>query len=67
MIEALSAREKEVLNLVCRGLNNREISEILFISIHTSKSHVKSLIHKLNAKNRTSAAYIAARTGLIKF
>lgn len=67
MVEILSEREKEVLNLLCKGFTNKEISEILFISIHTSKSHVTSLIHKLGAKNRTSVAYIAAKLGLIDF
>lgn len=67
MCELLSQREKEVLNLVCKGYNNKEISDILFISIHTTKSHVKALIRKLNAKNRTSVAYIAAKSGLLGF
>lgn len=61
----LTTRELEVLKLVCRGYTNRQISEKLFISIHTAKAHVSSLIRKLEADNRTFLTYIAAKKNLI--
>lgn len=52
----LTNREKEVLKLVRCGYTNKEIAEILKVSIHTSKVHVASILDKLNLKNRLQAA-----------
>jgi DNA-binding NarL/FixJ family response regulator len=63
---ALSAREQEVLELVVQGLTNKEIAQALCISDITARNHVISLLSKLNAKDRTEAATIAIRRGLVK-
>ncbi|MDR3737074.1 MAG: response regulator transcription factor [Acidobacteriaceae bacterium] len=64
--EKPSERELEVLALVARGLSNKEIAEKLFISDKTARNHVGSCIEKLCAKDRTEAATIAIRRGLIR-
>lgn len=63
---ALSSREQEVLELVADGLTNKEIAQALGISDITARNHVISLLSKLNAKDRTEAATIALRRGLVK-
>lgn len=49
-------REKDVLELLCKGYTNIEIGEKLNISFHTAKAHVASILRKLQAKNRLMAA-----------
>jgi DNA-binding NarL/FixJ family response regulator len=61
----LSTREQEVLLHVAKGLTNREIGELLFISDKTVRNHVISCLDKLGAKDRTEATTIALRRGLI--
>ncbi len=61
----LTARESEVLALVAQGTTNREISDQLFISHHTVKSHVVHIFNKLGVNDRTQAAVKAARLDLI--
>ena len=52
----LSAREKEVLALLCTGATNREIAAALHVGPETVKKHARSLYRKLGARNRTEAA-----------
>lgn len=64
--ETLSAREIEVLNCVAEGKRNREIGEKLFITEETVKVHVKHIMDKLHAADRTQAVAIALRRGIIQ-
>src|SRR3954447_7093712 len=57
----LSAREREVLELVAAGLTNRGIGERLYLSEATVKTHVRSVLKKLHARNRAEAAAVVAR------
>jgi DNA-binding NarL/FixJ family response regulator len=65
--DGLSAREIEVLEQVVAGRRNREIGERLFISEETVKIHLKHIMEKLGAKDRTHAAAIANRRGIVRF
>jgi RNA polymerase sigma factor (sigma-70 family) len=64
-LEPLSEREREVLVLLAQGASNREIAEKLVITEGTVKNHVSNLLAKLQAENRTQAADIARRHGLV--
>jgi DNA-binding NarL/FixJ family response regulator len=64
--EDLTTREVEVLRQVAGGNRNRDIAELLFISEETVKVHVKHIMDKLGAKDRTQAIAIAARRGIIQ-
>lgn len=61
----LTQRELTVLKCLCMGYSNPEIAQKLFISNNTAKAHVTSILKKLGAKNRTLAAYIAAKENMI--
>jgi DNA-binding NarL/FixJ family response regulator len=61
--EALTAREREVLQLMAQGLQNRQIAARLIISPHTVKFHVASILAKLGAASRTEAVTLGARRG----
>jgi DNA-binding NarL/FixJ family response regulator len=63
--EALSAREVEILQQVAEGNRNRDIADRLFISEGTVKVHVKHIMEKLGANDRTQAITIAVRRGII--
>ena len=64
-IEPLSEREHEVLVLLAHGHSNREIADRLVLAEGTVKNHVSNILAKLQAENRTQAADIARRYGLI--
>jgi len=61
----LSAREREILRLVARGLSNPAIAAELALSEHTVKRHVTNILVKLNLPTRAAAAALAARAGLL--
>ena len=61
----ISPREYEVLQEIAKGLSNQEIAEKLFISETTVKSHVSSLLAKLDARRRTQAVQNARDMGLL--
>lgn len=65
-LEALSAREQEVLQLVTRGYTNKDMAEALFVSAETIKTHITNILGKLQAKDRTHAAVIGLRRGLVR-
>ncbi len=64
-LEQITARELEVLRLAAYGVSNPEIAERLHVSVNTVKAHVKSILGKLQLKNRTQLAVYAVRKGLI--
>jgi len=63
----LTEREIEVLKLVARGMNNRDIAKELFISENTVKNHVRNILEKLQIHSRMEAVMIAVRENLIEF
>ncbi len=60
----LSQREREVLALVAEGQTNKAIASALYVSPNTVKTHVSSLLHKLQADSRVQLAAIATKQGL---
>lgn len=64
--EPLTEREVEVLKLATEGNRNRGIANRLFISEETVKAHIKHILEKLGASDRTQAVKIAARRGIIQ-
>ena len=64
--DALTERETEVLRLVTAGNRNRDIGECLSICAETAKAHMKHIMEKLGAADRTQAMAIAARRGIIQ-
>jgi DNA-binding CsgD family transcriptional regulator len=61
----LTPREKEVLNLISKGLTTRQISQILYISVPTVKTHRHNLLRKLRASNSVELISIALKKALI--
>jgi DNA-binding NarL/FixJ family response regulator len=61
----LSARELQVLELIVRGLANKQIAYTLNIAEHTVKNHVKNILSKLGVQDRTQAATAAIQRGII--
>jgi NarL family two-component system response regulator LiaR len=64
-VEELTSREIEVLRCIARGLSNKEIGDELFISEPTVRTHVSNILMKLRLPNRTQAALVAVREGLV--
>ncbi len=64
--EDLTPREIEVLRKIATGNRNRDIAELLFISEETVKVHIKHIMEKLGARDRTQAIAIAVRRGIIQ-
>jgi DNA-binding NarL/FixJ family response regulator len=63
----LTEREIQVLRLVARGMNNRDIAKELFISENTVKNHVRNILEKLQIHSRMEAVMVAVREKLIEF
>jgi len=64
-LEALSAREHDVLQWLTRGYTNKEMAEALNVSAETIKTHISNILGKLQARDRTHAAVIGLRLGLV--
>jgi DNA-binding NarL/FixJ family response regulator len=62
-LATLSRREKEVLALIAQGASNKKIAATLYISEHTVRAHIRSLMQKLSADNRTQLAVIGVQQG----
>lgn len=62
---ALTARERQVAELLVEGASNKVIARRLDISVHTAKFHVAAVLEKLGARNRSDAVAIALRDGLV--
>lgn len=65
VVEPLTSREREVLQLLARGLGNKEIAARMKISEHTVKFHVASILGKLGASTRTEAVAVGLTRGLV--
>jgi len=65
LVEPLSERELEVLQLIAVGLTNREIASRLFLSLNTVKAHTRNIYGKLGAHSRTQAVARARALGVL--
>jgi len=65
LAEPLTAREREVLELVVAGASNKEIARRLYVSENTVKYHLKNILQKLHAHNRAQVVAFALKHGLI--
>jgi DNA-binding NarL/FixJ family response regulator len=64
IVDSLTSRELTILGLVCKGANNNEIADSLFISLHTVKTHIYSAFRKTQCKNRVELIYWAMKNGM---
>jgi len=62
----LSKREQEILLLIGKGHSNQQIADELFISLNTTKTHLKNIYQKLNVKRRTEALFRAREMGIME-
>ncbi len=63
--KSLTEREYQVLKLIVMGKSNSEIADELFISVHTAKAHVCSILQKMSVNDRVQAAVKAVRVGIV--
>ncbi|PFR25901.1 DNA-binding response regulator [Bacillus cereus] len=64
-VDVLTARENEVLQLLAKGMSNKEIASVLVITEKTVKAHVSSILSKLQLSDRTQAALYAVKNGIV--
>jgi two-component system NarL family response regulator len=65
MTAGLSRRERQILELVAKGLTNKEVANTLQISQFTVRNHLNHITEKLDVSDRTEAIFIAIQTGII--
>ena len=65
LIQSLSEREREVVNLICLGLKNEEIAERLFVSESTVRHHLSTIYRKLNVRDRVNLVIFAYQYGMV--
>lgn len=63
--QPLSRREYQVLQLIADGLENQGVADVLYVSVETVRTHVKSILRKLAARDRTHAVAVAFRSGVL--
>ncbi|HMM40717.1 MAG TPA: response regulator transcription factor, partial [Thermomicrobiales bacterium] len=66
LVEPLTERELEVLQLLATGAPNRDIADALFVSLPTVKKHVANILRKLDVANRTQAVARARELGVVR-
>jgi DNA-binding NarL/FixJ family response regulator len=66
LFEDLTARELQVLQQMAKGLPNKEIGDVLDITGHTVKDHLKNILAKLRVADRTEAVTVALQRGIIQ-